>query len=94
MKCSLGISDFLEEIYSLSHSVVSLCFFALITEQGFLISPFYSLELCIRIGISFLFCFAFSLTYSVETLTQFKFCMRLISLKLLLYMKYLTSNKL
>ena len=36
MKCSLGISDFLEEISSLSHSVVFLYFFALITEGGFL----------------------------------------------------------
>ena len=39
-KCSLGISDFLEEISSLSHSIVFFCFFALITEKGFLISPF------------------------------------------------------
>ena len=36
MKCSLGISNFLEEISSLSHSVVFLYFFALITEEGFL----------------------------------------------------------
>ena len=42
MKCSLGISDFLEEISSLSHSVVFLYFFALITEESFLISPCYS----------------------------------------------------
>ena len=47
MKCSLGISNFLEEISSLSHSVVFLYFLALITEEGFLISPCYSLELCI-----------------------------------------------
>ena len=46
MKCSLGISNFLEEISSLSHSIVFLSFFALITEEGFLISPCYSLELC------------------------------------------------
>ena len=45
MKCSLGISNFLEEISSLSHSVVFSNFFALITEEGFLISPCYSLEL-------------------------------------------------
>ena len=45
MKCSLGISNFLEEISSLSHSVVFLYFFALITEKGFLISSCYSLEL-------------------------------------------------
>ena len=60
MKCSLGISNLLEEISSLSHSIVFLYFFALITEEGFLISPCYSLELCIRMGISFLFSFAFS----------------------------------
>ena len=36
-----------------------LYFFALITE-GFLISPGYSFELCIKMGISFLFSFAFS----------------------------------
>ena len=59
MKCSLGISNFLEEISSLSHSVVFLYFFALITEEGFLISPCYSLELCIQMGISSLFSFAF-----------------------------------
>ena len=35
MKCSLGISNFLEEISSLSHSVVFLYFFALIAEEGF-----------------------------------------------------------
>ena len=34
MKCSLGVSNFLEEISSLSHSVVFLYFFALITEEG------------------------------------------------------------
>ena len=59
MKCSFGISNFLEEISSLSHSVVFLCFFALIAEEGFLISSCYSLELCIQMLISFLFSFAF-----------------------------------
>ena len=59
MKCSLGISNFLKEISSLSHSIVFLYFFALITEQGFLISPCYYLELCIQMGISFLFSFPF-----------------------------------
>ena len=29
MKCSLGVSDFLEEISTLSHSIVFLYFFAL-----------------------------------------------------------------
>ena len=60
MKCSLGISNFLEEISSLSHSVVFLYFLALIAEEGFLISLCYSLELCIQMDISFLFSFAFS----------------------------------
>ena len=59
MKCSLGISNFLEEMSSLSHSVVVLYFFALITEEGFLIFSCYSLELCIQMLISFLFSFAF-----------------------------------
>ena len=35
MKCSLGISSFLEEISSLSCSIIFLYFFALITEEGF-----------------------------------------------------------
>ena len=58
-KCSLGISNFLEEISSPSHSIFFLYFFALITEEGFLISPCYSLELLIQMGISFLFSFVF-----------------------------------
>ena len=48
MKCSLDIFNYLEEIFSLSHSIVFFYFFALITEKGFLISPRYSLELCIQ----------------------------------------------
>ena len=44
---------------SLSHFIAFLYFFALITEEAFLISPCYSLELCIQMGISFLFSFAF-----------------------------------
>ena len=35
MKYSLGISNFLEDIPSLSQSIVFLYFFALITEEGF-----------------------------------------------------------
>ena len=60
MKYSLGIPNFLEEISSLSHSVVFLYFFAMIAEEGFLISPCYSLELCIQTGVSFLFSITFS----------------------------------
>ena len=59
MKYSLGISSFLEESSSLSQSIVFLYFFALITEEGFLTSPCYSLERCIQMGISFLFSFVF-----------------------------------
>jgi len=63
MTYSLGISNFLEEISSLSHSVVFLCFLALIPEEGSLISPCYSLELCIQMGIFFLFSFAFCFSF-------------------------------
>ena len=50
MKCSLDISNFPEEISSLSYSIfLFLYFFALIAEEGFLISPCYSLELYIQI---------------------------------------------
>ena len=59
MKCSLGIAIFLEEISSLSHYVFFFYFFTLIAEEGFFISPCYSLELCIQILMSFLFSFAF-----------------------------------
>ena len=59
MKISLGISDFLEEISSLSYSIVFLYLFALVTEEGF-VSPCYSLELWVHMDISFLFSFVFS----------------------------------
>ena len=60
MKYSLGVSDFPKELSSLSYSTVFLCFFSLIAEESFLISPCCSLELCMQMGISFLFSFAFS----------------------------------
>ena len=59
MKYSLGISSFLEEISTIFHSIVFLSFFALITEESFLISPYYSLELCIQMDIFFFFSFTF-----------------------------------
>ena len=62
MKYSLGISNFLEEISSLSHSIIFLYFFALIPVGGFLISSCYSLELCIHMGI-FLFLLCLSLLF-------------------------------
>ena len=59
MKFSLGISSFLDEISSLSHFIVFLYFFALIIDEGYLISLCYSLELWIQMGISIIFSFAF-----------------------------------
>ena len=59
MKYSLGNSNFLEEISSLSHSIAFLYFFAMIAEEGTLISPCYSSELCIQMLISLFFSFAF-----------------------------------
>ena len=59
LKCTLDISNFLEDISNLSHSTVFLYFFALITEKEFLISLCYSLELCIQMGTSSLLSFAF-----------------------------------
>ena len=78
-KCSLGIANFLEKISSLSQSIVFLYFFALITEEGFLISPCCSLELCIQMGISFLSSFAFSFSsylsyFKVSSDNHFAFC--------------------
>ena len=60
VEISLGISNFLEEISNLSYSIVLLYFFALITEEGFLISPCYSLELCIQMGMLLLLLSRFS----------------------------------
>ena len=70
MKCSLDIPNCLEELSSLFHSIISLYFFALTTEESFLIPLCYSLECIlwnsfnvsnsyIKMGISFLFSFAF-----------------------------------
>ena len=56
---TLGISHFLEEISNLSHSIVFRYFFALVTEEGFFVSPCYSLKLSIQMAVSFLFSFAF-----------------------------------
>ena len=53
MKCSLGISGFLKEISSLSHSVVFFYFFALIAEEGFLIYPCYSLQFYFSLSLQF-----------------------------------------
>ena len=63
MKCSLGISNFLEEISSFFLFYYFLYFFALITEEGFLFSPCYSLELHNSKGNIFPFLFCFSLPF-------------------------------
>ena len=68
MKCSLDISNFLEEFSSLSNSVVSLYFFALIAEEGFLISSSW-LYCCVWGGLSVFWEFVeFSLLWSFLTL--------------------------
>ena len=58
-KFSFSVFNSLEEISNLSCSIVFLSFFLLFTSEWFLISPWYSLELCIQMGISFFFSFAF-----------------------------------
>ena len=63
MKYSLGICNFLEEISSLSHSIVFLYFSSLSTSESFLISSCYSLDLCIQMGILVLFSFAFHFSF-------------------------------
>ena len=55
MEWSLGISNFLEDISSLSHSIVFLYFFALITEEGFLNLSLLVLGTLYSKGIAFLF---------------------------------------
>ena len=45
---------FLKKFLLFPIPLFSSIFFVLITEEGFLISPCYSLELCIQMGISFL----------------------------------------
>ena len=59
MKYFLDISNYPEEISSLSHSIVFLYLFELVTEEDLFISPCYSLEVYIQMGISFLFSFTF-----------------------------------
>jgi len=78
VKCSLGISTFLEVISGLSHSILFPLFFACFTLEGFLISPCYSLDLCIQTDISFLFSFAFyfySFHSSLLDLLRQPFCL-------------------
>ena len=70
-----GAIVFSKEISSLSHSVVFLYFLALITEEGFLISPCYSLELCIQLYmytyISFEIIFHYRLLEGIDSSSLF-----------------------
>ena len=50
MRCSFEISNFLEKIFSLPHSLVLLYFFALFIEEVLLVSPCYALELYIQLA--------------------------------------------
>ena len=59
-QASLSINISQSFLKLMSIELVFLYFFALITEEPFLISPCYSLELCIQMGISFLFSFPFA----------------------------------
>ena len=72
MKCSLGITNFLKETSNLSHSIVFFYFFVLITEESFLISPCYFLELCIQ-TVPFLLCLWFLLLSQPFCLFAFLF---------------------
>ena len=58
IKGSLDISSFLEEFSSVSHSVVFHISLHCSLKKAF-ISPWYSLELCIQLGVSFPFSLAF-----------------------------------
>ena len=58
MECSLDTSNFLEEISSFSHSILFYSLHCSLKKAFFL--SCYSLELCIQMGISYLFSLAFS----------------------------------
>ena len=76
MKYSLGISNFLKEISSLSHSIVFLYFFALISEEGFLISLLWNSAFkCVYLSFSpLLFAsFLFTAIYKASSDSYFAF---------------------
>ena len=52
-------TPFISSLMGDTVAAVTVYVFALIPKEGFLVSPCYSLELCIQIGISFLFSFPF-----------------------------------
>ena len=65
-----GAIAFSKEISSLSHYIAFLYFFALIIEEGFLMSLRYSLELCIQMGKSFYSCYPFLLFPQPQDIEQ------------------------
>ena len=75
MKCSLGVSDFLEDVSSVSHSTVFLSLFALVTEKGLFLSPGYFGAQRSH-GASFLFSFACGLSSfdCVDSVTEKQPC--------------------
>ena len=68
MKCSLDISNFLEKI--LVFPILLFSSICLHWSLISLISPCYSLELCIQMDIAFLFSFAFSLSSFLRLLVR------------------------
>ena len=65
MKCSLGISNFLEEIFPIQF-FSSISFIVHLRRLSYIFSLFF--ELCIQMGISFLFSFAFYFSTSLSYL--------------------------
>ena len=63
LKYSPSISNFLEEISSLPHSIFFPLLLIVVHWGRLLISPCYSLEPCFQVGISFLFSLAFLLLH-------------------------------
>ena len=72
MKYSFGISDFLEEISSLSHSVIFLYFFALIAEEGCFYLSLLFFGTLHSDGNIFPFPLCFSLLFFLQLFVLFK----------------------
>ena len=71
MKCFFGISDFLEEISSLPHSIVFLYFFAMFTSEGLLTLVAILWNSALRwVCLSFAFHFSSFLSYLKDLLRQ------------------------
>ena len=73
MKCSFDISSLLEEISSLTLTVIFLYFFALFFEEGLLVSLLSSGALPL-VGYIFLVSHAFHLFWEILSLYLFQYC--------------------